>query len=164
MSGYPGGHAGFLAVALATHAIVGYALGAALFDRGTAGLIGGVVADADLLVPDGWGFPFAHRSATHSAIALAVAAGVAAALATRSRRATAGGMAAGYASQLLVDATTPMGIPLLYPLSETFIRLDVGISGHAVPATVALWIVSVGLLWAFQVRDSAVPIPDSVRP
>lgn len=164
MSGYPGGHAGFLAVALATHAVVGYTLGAVLFDRGTAGLIGGVVADADLLVPDAWGFPLAHRSATHSALALAVAAGVAAALATRTPRATAGAMAAGYASQLLVDATTPMGIPLLYPLSETFIDLDVGISGHAVPATITLWVASVALLWVFRVRDSPVAIPDVVRP
>lgn len=156
MSGYPGGHAVFLVVALATHAVVGYTLGTVLFDRPAAGLIGGIVADVDLLVPDALGFPFAHRSATHSALAL----GLAAAVATRRDRASAGAVAAGYASQLLVDATTPMGIPLLYPFSETFVGIDMGLGGHSAPVTALLWLACLLALWG--VRDAPV-IPDFGR-
>ena len=144
MSAYPGGHAGFLAVALATHALVGYALGAVLFDRPAAGLVGGVVADVDLLVPASVGPPFAHRGVTHSALAL----GVATAVGLRFGRATAGGVFVGYLSQLLVDATTPMGIPLLSPLSGTYVGVDLDPGGHSVPVTAALWVACLGLLWS----------------
>lgn len=142
MSLYPGGHTGFLVVAIATHAVVGYALGAVAFDRPGAGLVGGVVADVDLLVPASAGAPFVHRGLTHGVFALAVATAVGLSLG----RATAGAVALGYGSQLLIDATTPMGIPLLSPLLGTHFGLETVVSGHSVPATLALWVVSLALL------------------
>lgn len=141
MSAYPGGHAGFLAAALATHAVVGYTLGALLFDRPMAGVAGGVLADADLLAPAAWGSPFVHRGITHTALAAGVTVAVLAPL----HRDVAGAVGAGYASQLLLDATTASGIPLAYPLSGAAVGVD--LAGHAPPATVGLWLCCVGLLW-----------------
>lgn len=146
----PGGHAGFLLAALATHALVGYALGAVLFDRPAAGLVGGVAADVDLLVPAAIGEPFVHRGVTHSLLGLAVVT----ALGVRLGRARAGALAVGYASQLLIDATTPMGIPLFLPVSGTHVGFDPGFGGHSVPASVGLWIGSLGVLW-YARRDEA---------
>lgn len=137
------GHAGFLFVALTTHAVVGYAVGAVAFDRPKAGLVGGLVADVDLLVPASVGEPFVHRGVTHGVFALAVATALGFALG----RATAGAVGLGYCSQLLVDATSPMGVPLLSPLVGTHFGVDVGFGGHSAPATVALLCFSVGLLW-----------------
>lgn len=144
MSPYPGGHTGFLVAALATHAVVGYALGAVAFNRPGAGLVGGVVADVDLLVPASAGEPFVHRGLTHGLFALGVATVIGLSLG----RATAGAVGLGYCSQLLIDATTPMGVPLLSPLAATHFGVDAGLGGHSVPATLALWVVSVGLLLA----------------
>jgi len=142
VSFYLGGHAGFLVVAIATHAVVGYALGAVAFDRAGAGLVGGVAADVDLLVPAGVGEPLVHRGVTHGLFALGVATAVGLALG----RATAGAVGIGYCSQLLIDATTPMGVPLLSPVLATHFGVDAGVGGHSVPATLALWVTSAGLL------------------
>lgn len=142
MSAYPGGHAVFLAVALATHAIVGYALGAALFDRPRAGLVGGVLADVDFLFPAALGAPFVHRGITHTALAALLTVALVAAVSRRAGWA----LGAGYASHLLIDATTPMAIPLLYPLSAQ--HVGVTLDGHSPAATAALWACSAGLvLW-----------------
>jgi len=147
----PGGHATFLAVALFTHAFVGYALGY-LFDAPRAGLAGGVLADADLLLPAAWGFPLVHRGVTHTLLALAVVAAVVAAVAGRR---PAVGLGVGYASQLAIDATTPMGVPLLYPLTDEFHGVVLG--GHSAPATFALWAACLGLLWrAGRLKPTAV--------
>ncbi len=145
---YPGGHAGFLVVATCTHALVGYTLGSYLFERGWAGLLAAVVADVDLLVPAAWGLPLAHRGITHSALAVAVAVAVA----TRRDRLTAGAVGVGYASQLLIDATTPMGIPLAYPLSSAFV--GVTLHGHSPNATALLWLCCLGLLLHRRVARS----------
>lgn len=138
-----GGHTGFLLVALATHAVVGYAVGAVAFDRPKAGLVGGLVADVDLLVPAWVGEPFVHRGITHSVFALGVATAVGVVLG----RATAGAVGFGYCSQLLVDATSPMGVPFLSPLVGTHFGVDIGFGGHSMPATVFLLCLSAGLLW-----------------
>lgn len=143
----PGGQAGFLATALLTHALVGYALGSALFDAPAAGAIGGVAADVDLLFPAAWGPPLAHRGITHSALA----AGVAVAVAAHYGRAAAGGVGVGYASQLFVDATTPRGIPVAAPFS--FEDVGVALGGHSGEATVLLWVCSLAVLW-FVERDA----------
>jgi len=45
-------------------------------------------------------------------------------------------LGAGYASQLLIDATTPQGIPLLFPLPSAHVSLNPG--GHAPAATALL--------------------------
>lgn len=139
--GYPLGHAGFLAVALATHALVGYTLGAVLFDAPRAGLVGGVVADADFLFPAALGFPFVHRGLTHTALAL----GVAVAVAYRWDGRVAGAVGVGYASQLLIDVTTPMGIPVAYPLSAE--SVVVPLNAHSATATVLLWAGCLLALW-----------------
>lgn len=54
---------------------------------------------------------------------------------------------AGYASQLLVDVTTPKGVPLLYPLVDDSLHLDTGTTGHSPLPTVALWVGCLALLW-----------------
>lgn len=133
-------HAAFLAVALATHALVGYTLGAVLFDAPRAGLVGGVAADVDLLLPATWGFPVVHRGVTHTALA----AGLAVALAARWDRRTAGAVGAGYGSQLAIDATTPLGIPVAYPVSTAFVNVPLG--GHSPLATVMLGTVCLAVL------------------
>lgn len=133
-------HAGFLAAALATHAVVGYTLGAVLFDAPRAGLVGGVAADVDLLIPATWGFPVAHRGVTHTALA----GGLAVALAARWNRRTAGAVGAGYGSQLVIDATTPLGIPVAYPVSTTFVSVPLG--GHSPLVTGLLWTVCLAVL------------------
>lgn len=127
-------HAGFLATAVATHALVGYTLGAVAFDAPRAGLAGAVFADVDLLVPATVGAPFVHRSLTHSVLAGVVVA----ALATKWGRRSAGAVALGYASQLLVDALTPRGIPVAYPISSASYGLALG--GHSRLATALCWI------------------------
>lgn len=139
MATYLGSQGLFLAVAIATHALVGYALGAALFDAPRAGLVGGVVADLDLLVPATWG-PLAHRGLTHSALGLGVAIAIAAA---HSRHA-AGGVGLGYLSQLVIDATTRRGIPLGAPLWPSHVGIALG--GHSPEGTAILWIASLALL------------------
>jgi inner membrane protein len=135
------GNLDFLAVALATHALVGYTLGRVLFDAPLAGAVGGVVADVDLLVPAAWGDPFVHRGITHTALAAAVAVGVAVAAGDRP---TAGAVAVGYASQLLVDATTPRGIPVAYPLTATHYGATLG--GHSPEVTAGLWFCCLAVL------------------
>ncbi len=140
MSAYLGSHGLFLAVAITTHALVGYTLGAALFDAPRAGLVGGVLADGDFLFPSAWESPLVHRGITHSAVAVGLLAAVVAA-----RNRTAGGaLGAGYASHLLIDGTTPMGVPLAYPLVTD--RVGVTLGGHSPTATAALWACCLGWL------------------
>lgn len=140
MSAYLGSHALFLVAAITTHALVGYTLGAALFDAPRAGLVGGVLADFDLLFPAAWESPLVHRGITHTALALGVAV---AAVAARDR-ALAGALGVGYASQLLIDATTPMGVPLAYPLSSNHVGVTLG--GHSPTVTALLWACCLGWL------------------
>lgn len=142
-------HLAFLVAAVATHALLGYTLGSVAFDAPRAGALGGVVADIDLLLPLAWGFPLTHRGLTHTALAVGVAVAVAA---VRSRPA-AKGVAVGYVSHLLVDSTTPMGIPVLYPFSETYVGVEVPFGGHSDPATVLLWGCCLAVLW-YRRRDS----------
>lgn len=147
-SAWPGGHAGFLAVAIATHAVIGYALGAVLFDEPRAGLVGGVVADLDLLFPAAWGWPLTHRGLTHAALA----AGVAAAVGRRWGRPVAGAVGVGYVAHLLVDSTTLKGVPFAYPLSSESFGVVLG--GHSGPATALLWVGSLALLWRWRRANS----------
>ena len=152
MSSIPGGRAAFLAVAIATHALVGYVLGRSTFGAGAAGLIGGVLADADFLFPAAWGFPLVHRGVTHSALALGVAVAVVAA--ARDRR-TAGAVALGYAAHIAVDATTPKGVPLLYPVTDASYAVTLNL--HSAPATVALWLCCLTVLAAGRRDDLPTP-------
>lgn len=149
---YPGGHGVFLAVAIATHGVVGYALGARLFDAPRAGAVGGLLADLDLVFPAAWEFPLVHRGGTHTVLALAVAAALTAALADRR---TGGAVGIGYAAHLAVDATTPKGIPVFYPISDT--SHAVVLSGHSPTATALLWACCLGVLWLDRTEKRPVP-------
>lgn len=139
---YPGGHGVFLAVAIATHGFVGYALGARLFGAPRAGLAGGLLADLDYVFPAAWEFPFVHRGGTHTVLALAAAAVLTTAVLDRR---SGGAVGVGYAAHLAVDATTPKGVPLLYPLSDS--SHGVVLSGHSPGATALLWACCLGVLW-----------------
>lgn len=156
MSAYLGSRPLFLVVAISTHALVGYALGAALFRAPRAGLVGGVVADLDFLFPASWGSPLVHRGITHTALAAALAVGVAAA----HHRSTAGGVGVGYVTHLLIDATTPKGIPLAYPVVPD--RVGVTLGGHSPVVTALLWICCLGWLsrrrWVPAVRERSLPV------
>jgi inner membrane protein len=141
VASYLGSHALFIGVALATHALLGYTLGRIAFGRPGAGLLAGVAPDVDLLVPAAWGPPLAHRGVTHSALALGVAVAIALAATDHS---TAGAVAIAYLSHLLVDATTPMGVPLASPLATEYVGIALG--GHSVAGTVLLWVAAGSLL------------------
>ena len=139
-----------LAIWVATHAIVGYTLGQFLFDRPWTGLVGGVAADFDLLFLDLFAWPFVHRGLTHTLVIGGLAT---AAVAIKGRK-LALAFGVGYASQLLIDTTTPKGVPLLYPLSDTSYHVDLWTTGHSPGPTVAFWIGCLGLLWYYDYLPS----------
>lgn len=149
MRGSFAGDIGFLAVALATHALVGYTLGEISFDRPAAGLLGGLAADVDLLFPAVLGWPFVHRGITHTLLVAVVATAI---VAYRGR-ATAGAFGVGYASQLLIDTTTPKGVPYLYPLTRESFHVDLGTTGHSPLPTIVLIGCGLLILW-FHGRKS----------
>jgi inner membrane protein len=140
VASYPPGT--FIPIAIATHALVGLALGA-VFDRPAAGLVAGVAPDADFLLPAALGWPFVHRGISHALLAVGVAAGVAAVVADRQ---TVVAVAVAYTSHLLIDVTTPKGIPVLYPLVTERLQFVPVVPGHAPEATVVLWLVCLGTL------------------
>lgn len=144
MATIPGSHAAFLAAAFATHALVGYTVGVLLAGRPRAGIVGGLAADVDLLFPAALGWPLVHRGLTHAVLAAVVATAV-----VLSWRRTAGvAFGGGYASHLLVDATTAGGVPLLYPLVSRPIHLRLPVGGHSVTATLLLWCGCLAVLYA----------------
>lgn len=142
MLSYPDGT--FIPIAIATHGLLGLTLGALLFDRPAVGLLAGVVPDADFLLPGMLPYPVVHRGVTHTLVALVVVVAVLAVFADSDRT---GAVGVGYSSHLLVDVTTPKGIPLVYPLISQRLHLDPGIAGHAPTTTVILWIVCLGVIW-----------------
>lgn len=150
---YPEGT--FLPIAIATHGLIGLTLGSVAAERPVAGLAGGLAADVDFLFPAMLGWPFVHRGITHSLPILAVAALVAA----RDRRA---GWAVGlaYASHLLVDVTTPKGVPLVYPVVADRLYLDLGIGGHAPVVTLVVWTACLAVL---AVRGGVPSMPTAGR-
>lgn len=157
MTSLPGGHAVFLAFALATHALVGLTVGALLADRPFAGAIGGLLADADFLIPPALGWPLVHRGLTHT---LLFAVLVTALLLYRHR---AVGIAFGgaYSTQLGIDLTTAQGIPLLYPFGLASTRVQLPIAGHSAEATVLLWsLCLVGLYAADTVAPGRFSVPE----
>jgi inner membrane protein len=136
-----GDHAAFLWMAVATHALVGYTLGKVLLDESAWGLLGGVAADVDLLFPLAWQPPLVHRGITHTALAAVLLA----VLAARWRRSAGLAVGTAYASHLAIDATTPAGVALFYPLST--VRVDLALGGHSGTATVLLWIACLTALY-----------------
>nr|WP_074854632.1 metal-dependent hydrolase [Natrinema salifodinae] len=144
------GRASFLAVAFATHAVVGYALVRGFTDVDPrAGLVLGVVPDADFCFPANWGWPFVHRGATHTPLfALSVVAGLYAIGRFHDRNrdrsrsiALAAGLAIG--SHLAIDSLSPKGIPWLFPFETSW---SPGIAVHGMTATGLLWAASIALV------------------
>lgn len=146
MGAYLGGHVGFGLAAVFTHAVLGYTLGALLFDRPRAGLLAGIIPDCDHLLAHLLGSPFVHRGVTHSVLAV----GVVAAIGMHSGDRVAGAAGVGYLSHVLLDATTPMGVMLAYPVSTA--PLGVVFHGHAPRATVLIWVCCLGALWYRQTQ------------
>jgi len=153
---YPPGT--FIPIAIATHGLLGLALGAILVDRPVVGLVAGLFPDADFLLPVALEWPFVHRGLTHTLLLFGVAV---AAVAIVANRRTAVAIAAGYGSHLLVDVTTPKGIPYFYPLVPERLHHDPGIAGHAPAVTLLLWVVCLAVL-AYGVLDDSgyIPVPD----
>lgn len=147
----PVDHAAFLAVAIATHAVVGYTLGRVAFDRPLAGAIGGVAPDADFLFPAALGWPFVHRGLTHALLVAVLA--IAAVAALRDRR-DAWAFGAGYLSHLALDSTTPSEVPLLYPLSAERIGVELPTTAHSEIGTLAL-LGACAVLLLYDERSSA---------
>jgi inner membrane protein len=143
VSSYPGGYAGLVAVEPATHAVIGYTLGALLFDRPVAGTVGALVADADFLFPATLAWPVVHRGLAHSLPVAGLAVGCA--LAVDRRVGAAFGV--GYASHLLVDTTSATGVPWLFALTETRFSLDLLTTGHSPVPTAVFWVGCLGVLW-----------------
>ncbi|RRJ31490.1 metal-dependent hydrolase [Halocatena pleomorpha] len=132
----------FLTQALATHAVVGYAL-----VRGFTGIdprigaIMGVVPDLDFCFPPEWSWPFVHRGITHTPLfALTVVLGV---YAARQDRAVERAVGLAIGSHLVIDSLSPKGIDWLFPL-RTAVSPELPVHGPV--ATVLLWAVSVGIL------------------
>lgn len=143
----------FLTTAFATHAAVGYALVATFTEADPRlGALLGVLPDSDFLFPAALGPPFVHRGVTHApavVIALTVAA-----FAVRRRRADALAVALATGSHLAIDALSPMGIPLWFPL-EFAPTSGPGLSVHGPTATVLLWSAVGALL--YRSTDSTAP-------
>lgn len=143
----------FLTVAIATHGVVGYTLGKALFDRPIAGLLAGVAPDVDFLFPNALGWPFVHRGITHTLLVGGLVVGF---VAYRNRR-TAAAVAVTYGSHLLIDTTTPKGVPHLYPVVETSYHLDLGTTGHSPVPTAVTWVCCLTAL--LLIRDGHLDVP-----
>lgn len=139
MLSYPPGT--FIPLAIATHGLVGLALGTVLFDRPITGLAAGLAPDADFLLPELLGWPLVHRGITHAAVALIAVAVLAAMVGNRQ---TLGALTVAYSSHLLIDITTPKGIPLLYPLLDNRLYFDIGLGGHTPETTLLLWVLCLG--------------------
>jgi inner membrane protein len=140
----------FVLVGVVTHAAVGYTIGAVAFDRPKAGLLAGVLADADFVFRLGLSEPFVHRGITHTLVVALVFAALTVRFAGRPAGLAAG---LGYLSHLAIDITTPKGIPLLYPVGGN-ISLDIGLRGHSLLVTAVFWGLSLAVLaW----RTPAVP-------
>lgn len=131
---YPDGT--FIPIAIATHGLVGLTLGLVLFERPWAGLVGGLFPDGDFLFPEALAWPFVHRGLTHGILVLGVVAGIV----TAANRRAGGAVAAAYAAHLCLDLTVAPGVPLVWPLASEQFLLDVGVGGHALPVTAALWV------------------------
>jgi inner membrane protein len=141
-----------VAAAFLATAFVGAALGALLFDRPAVGAAAGLAADADFLFPAALGWPFVHRGISHSLPALLALAVVAAAVwyavdGLGDHRTAGATVAVAYASHLLIDVTTPEGIPPLSPLSDRIVYVALPTTGHSPVPTLVLW---TGSLWVLS--------------
>lgn len=130
-------HLRYLAVAVCTHAVVGYTAVAAFTDASPGvGAVTGVAADVDLLFPHGWLFPFIHRGLTHTPAFLLFVVAVCYAARAGTERVTA--VVCGFGTHLVLDTATRTGVMWLYPAATA--RYALPMSGHSAEATLALWV------------------------
>ena len=164
-------HWGYVAVAIATHAALGYALVRTLTAcPPSVGAVAGVAPDVDLLfgpvlLGPSLSFPLVHRGVLHTPAFLALVVG-GLLLAGRVRANASGrdpgaggvgrsgrapvagsvslGVGVAYFSHLAIDSLTRSGIMWLYPLSDHSFGLALGV--HGVAGTTILWLGSIGLV------------------
>lgn len=143
-------HYVFLASAIATHAVVGYALVRVFTSAPPAlGIFAGVAPDVDLLFAPTWEFPLVHRGLTHTPLLLGVALGGLLLLDVYGNTVLPDDavVGAGIAvlSHLVIDSFTNAGIMWLYPLSVRHFAYDLSI--HSFAGTLLLWGVAAGLVY-----------------
>ena len=132
----------FLLSALATHAVVGYALVRGFTDADPRlGIAFGILPDVDFWFPAAWHWPLVHRGLTHTPLFAAAVVAGAYAIRRDGETATAVGLAIG--SHLAIDSLSPAGIDWLFPLETS---AGPGVPIHGAAATVLLWAASVAVL------------------
>lgn len=141
-------HLLFLAAAVCTHVLVGFALARAATVPAAVGALGGLLPDVDLLFAGRFEFPLVHRGLLHTPAFLAAAALVAALLADDRRAGAA--LALGGASHLALDSLTESGVMWLYPAVDRSFGVAAGV--HAPLPTLALWALSAALVAAGRRR------------
>lgn len=136
-------HSLFLAAAIATHAIVGYALVRFLTPiPPIVGLLGGITPDIDLYFGRIWEFPLVHRGLVHTPFFLLVLLGILLFIGVRKRVIIGFGLA--FLSHLVIDSFTNAGILWLYPVTTYHLSRDISI--HSFVGNAILWGISLGLI------------------
>jgi len=136
-------HQLYLAVAVLTHGLVGYAVVRGFTGYpAVAGAVGAVVPDVDLLFGPVLAVPLVHRGAVHTPAALAVVVSVG--LFLGASRAGLAAFAVGFLSHLLLDSGTSAGIMWLFPASSARLALDLPV--HGLSGTAVLWLASLAVV------------------
>jgi inner membrane protein len=131
---------------LILRAVVGPRLGGRWSGMLPWALAGSVLLDLDHLPIYLWSAPIAlpgSRPVTHSIATLAVLLGVAAVTRRRTRTAALG-LCVGVALHLVRDVATGPGIPLLWPIDQSDVRLPYGIYLAALGAVTAVAVLRAG--------------------
>ena len=136
-------HQIYLAVAVLTHGLVGYAVVRGLTGYpAVAGALGAVLPDVDLFVGAVLAVPLVHRGAVHTPAALAVVGGGALLLGVSRRRLAA--FAVGFLTHLVLDSGTGAGVMWLFPASTARVGLDLPV--HGLLGTAVLWLASLAIV------------------
>lgn len=136
-------HLLYLALAVVTHAVVGYTLVRVFTSCNPAiGLVAGIFPDIDLYFGHLWDFPLVHRGLVHTPFFLAVLLCVVALVGSSERVVLGVGIA--FLSHLLIDSFTNAGIMWLYPASVHSFSYDISI--HSAVADVVFWCLSLGVI------------------
>ncbi|WP_410767349.1 metal-dependent hydrolase [Haloferax sp. DFSO60] len=137
------GHTLYLVAAIATHAVVGYAIVRVLTPAPPlVGLIGGVAPDVDLYFGRLWEFPLVHRGVVHTPFLLGVLLAVL--LFAGVRKWVALGFGLAFFSHLVIDSFTKTGILWLYPVSSHHFSAD--LSMHSAVGNAILWGIALGIV------------------
>jgi inner membrane protein len=99
-----------------THVMLGMALSEALMLQPLISVLGSFIPDIDYLIG------IAHRTITHSLIFLVISCFLVYKIKDKK---IAFAFLIGIASHFIIDSLTPMGIPLLYPLTNTYYSFNI---------------------------------------